>query len=334
MNKEEILNNLSIEDLHELLRKKQIKSNKNIPTNEEMIENYLSYYEKSKYSQKSRKSAIKNFREKSYNSGRSFLDLKQKDLNAYFKYLNNSEDFTLETKKYRWICVCRLVQCINEDYEEYLENPIIIPKFSINWSDIHKEGNSNKDVIASKEEIYRILEYPRDINENKKHYVLFRMIIETGCRVGEIVSIETEWINTEKRYVKVKGKKGFKYYYFTKDFAEVIKDYIEDYKPKEYLFTSWFNTPYTPETVSSLLKHIRIALKIDYKVKKNRITCHTFRRTINTLRYRNGLRDLNQLKILLNQAVRDVNYQSYVKENYKDFIKLYDDNFPYDKTKL
>jgi len=332
MNKQEIMDNLSIEDLQELLRKKQIETDKPKPTNEEMIENYLSYY-KSKASRKSRRSAIKNF-QRCYNSGRSFLELKQKDLNTYFKSLNNSESYTLETKKYRWICVCRLVQCINEDYEEYLENPIVIPKFSINWSDIHKEGISNKDVVAKPSEVYRILEYPRDINQNKKHYILFRLMIETGCRVGEIVSIKTEWINTEKRYVKVQGKKGFKYYYFTKDFAGKIDDYIEDYKPEEYLFTSWFKTPYSPETVSTLLRHIRRALKIEKPTKKGRITCHTFRRTINTLRYRNGLKDLNQLKILLNQAVRDVNYQSYVKENYKDFIKLYDDNFPYEISKL
>jgi len=217
-----------------------------------------------------------------------------------------------------------------------------MPKFAVQWDDNHKEGISNKDVIATKEEIYRILEYPRDINQNKKHYVLFRLMIETGSRVGEIVSIKTKWVNIEKRYVKVKGKKGFKYYYFTKDFAEKINDYIEDYKPEEYLFTSWFGTPYSPETVSTLLKHIRVALKIEKPTRKGRITCHTFRRTINTLRYRGteemvnkkGLKDLNQLKILLNQRVRDVNYQSYVKENYEDFIKLYDDNFPYDKTKL
>jgi len=332
MNEQEILDNLSIEKLQEELKKRQMKTKKNIPTNKEMIDNYLSYY-KSKYSRKSRRSAIRNF-QRCYNSGRSFLELKQKDLNTYFRSLNNSESYTLETKKYRWICVCRLVQCINEDYEEYLDNPIVIPKFSINWGNIHKEGISNKDIIATRKEVYRILQYPKDVNENKKHYVLFRLMIETGCRVGELVSIKTEWLNTEKRYVKVKGKMGFKYYYFTGDFAEIIDDYKEDYKPEEYLFTSWFKTPYSVETVSSFLKHIRKALKIDYEEKSRRITCHTFRRTINTLRYKNGLKDLNQLKILLNQRVRDINYQSYVKENYEDFIKLYDDNFPYDKTKL
>jgi len=118
--------------------------------------------------------------------------------------------------------------------------------------------------------------------------------------------------------------------------GEGINDYIEDYKPEEYFFTSWFGTPYSPETVSTLLKHIRVAIKIEFppEERNKRITCHTFRRTINTLRYRNGLKDLNQLKILLNQRVRDVNYKSYVKENYGDFIKLYDDNFPYEISKL
>ena len=58
------------------------------------------------------------------------------------------------------------------------------------------------------------------------------------------------------------------------------------------------------------------------------MSCHTFRRTINTFRKLMGCPSEDR-KILLNHKVQDVNMESYVKLNYNQYIELYDKWYPY-----
>jgi len=190
-----------------------------------------------------------------------------------------------------------------------------------------KESNSNKDVIAEKYEIEQILQY---LKFTKHHYYLMiRILVETGMRIGELVDIEYENVDTEKRRIVTVGKSGRKPYYTSKDLANELEYYIKHGNfPLKYLFYSRKLRQYDDDSIRVELHNTVKRLEI----KKN-ITPHTFRRTINTLRYKMGCPD-KELKILLNHKITDVNFSSYTKLKYEEYIRLYDKWFPYNDIAL
>ena len=67
-------------------------------------------------------------------------------------------------------------------------------------------------------------------------------------------------------------------------------------------------------------------------IEKN-ITCHTFRRTINTFRKKIGCSNEDR-KILLNHKVNDVNIESYLIYDHEEYLSLYDKFNPYENLNL
>ena len=85
-------------------------------------------------------------------------------------------------------------------------------------------------------------------------------------------------------------------------------------------------------------KYLKEVIK-EIGIEKN-ITCHTFRRTLNTLRFHMGCDD-RKMCILLNHTVNGVNFNSYVKfekdsedGHYKEFLGYYDKWNPYKDVQL
>ena len=206
---------------------------------------------------------------------------------------------------------------------------IILPKFTIKWKLIHKQSNSNKDIIATESELKQILDY-FEIRSNK-NYLIFKILIDTGMRIGELGNVDYNNVNTEKRMIQTIGKTGRKAYYIPDETNEKLKYFIKNRKELKLEIKSLF--------LSNQLKRIsvrRIQMILTDCIKdlgiEKRITPQTFRRTINTFRKKLGC-NMEDRKILLNHKVNDVNYESYVKLNYDDFIQLYDKWYPYNFKK-
>jgi len=60
----------------------------------------------------------------------------------------------------------------------------------------------------TKEEVNKILDYM--YNNNYNYYLLFRLLAETGMRIGELLNLDCEDLNVKKRYVETEGKTGRK----------------------------------------------------------------------------------------------------------------------------
>ena len=296
------------------------------PSNKVIIEKYLNHYRHSKQSVKTRKSALNYFFKKEYfgYNGHTF-DIETDVLIDYFDYLKFLERKSLATKKTKWVLLKSFLNFCMEYYRKYDFN-VIIPKHSINWKGIiHKESETNKDIVMTTEEIQNILEY---LNLNHfKYYLIFRLFTETGMRKGELINIDYDNIKLEKRYIKTKGKTGYKIYYIPESLVKYLEIFLEERKLKnaktKALFLSTHLKRYNERVFNAYLKKV---LK-DLNIEKN-ITCHTFRRTLNTLRKVMGCPNEDR-KILLNHKVQDVNVESYVKMNYKQYIELYDKWYPY-----
>ncbi len=296
--------------------------------NEEIIEKYLYRYRHSPQSIKTRKYNLNYFFNKKYfgYSGHIF-EIDKRSLMDYFDYLNHLETISLRTKKMKWTILRTLLEFCMEYYDDFM---IKIPKNSIRWQNIHKEPVTNKDIVMTKEEVKKILTFLK--NNHYTYYLIFRVFAETGMRKGELIAIDYDKVDLKKRYIDTKGKTGKKVYYLSKDLCNHLDVYLEERKLKnvetKVLFLSNNLKRFSNRPFNLYLKTVLNKLRI----KKN-ITCHTFRKSLNTFR---KLMDCpkEDRKILINHKTKDINVNAYVKLKYNEYLDLYDKWYPYSNLNL
>jgi integrase len=292
-------------------------------TNQQIIDRYLKRFSHSKKSQSTRKYALEYFlRSDNFGYSGHIFSISKRDVIDYFDYLNHLDTIALQTKINKWMIFRSFLQFIMEYYDDVV---IVIPRYSTKWKAIHKKPDSNKDVVMTKEEVKRILDYMYYNNYN--YYLFFRLLAETGMRIGEFLNLDCEDVNIKKRYIEAEGKTGRKVYYFSEGLARHLEIYLKERMNRETdskaLFLSIQKKRYALRTINHYIRNCVIRLNIE-----KRISCHTFRRTLNTLRKRMGCPKEDR-KILLCHKVSDVNFSCYVKLNYYDYIQLYDKWNPY-----
>lgn len=292
-------------------------------SNEEIINRYLEHYSHSKISQSTRKYALEYFfRSKYFNFNGHAFSIVKSDIIDYFDYLNHLNNISLQTKQNKWAIFNSFLKFMVLYYDD---NSIVIPQNFLKWSPIHKKPFSNKNVILSVEELKQILAY--NFNHHYQYYIIFRFFTETGMRVGEFLSINYDNIDLKKRIVETRGKTGIKIYYFSIGLVKHLKIFLKERALREVnsnaLFLSSQGKRMSAKVINRQLRECVQRLHI-----QKWITCHTFRRTLNTLRKKMGC-PREERKVLLCQEISDVNLQSYVIYNYDDFIQMFDKWNPY-----
>ena len=93
---------------------------------------------------------------------------------------------------------------------------------------------SKLPAVLSKEEVNRLFAAVR----NRKHLAILMLIYSSGMRVGEVVRLRPEDIDSERKLIRVRGGEGRKdRYTVLSDFAlNVIREYYLAWKPEKYLF--------------------------------------------------------------------------------------------------
>ncbi len=316
------------------------------PLNEEIIQNNLSFYKHSKQSIKMRISSLKYFfDEKYFNYQGHIFDINIRILKKYFIYLKNLNTISIETRKNKWHILASFLNFTMEDYENF---HVAIPRKTVSWNGyIPKENvKTNKDVIAEKEEIKKILNH-FEVN-NFKHYLIFKILVETGMRKGELINAKYTDVNLKYRHIYIKeGKTGEKIYNFSKDTGNKLKLYLSERKNLEidnkYLFLTKTLRKYDNRSFNLILKGNTTKINGKYKkypgalekleINKN-ITCKTFRSTLNTLRKKEMGCSNEVAKRLLGHKTNDVNIKSYTKYDFLDLIDLFDKYNPYQTLNL
>lgn len=89
-------------------------------------------------------------------------------------------------------------------------------------------------IVLSKEEVAKILSSV----DNIKHKAILMLVYSAGLRVGEVVKLRPEDIDSERMLVHVRGAKGRKdrYTMLSETVLEVLREYWRDYKPEIWLF--------------------------------------------------------------------------------------------------
>lgn len=299
-------------------------------TNEEIIKRYLNHYEHSKQSSKTRASCLNYFFLTKYNGYNGHIfNIKKEDLVSYFDYLNQLETISLDTKKLKWNIIKSFLKFSMEFYDNF---QVTIPKFSIKWQPIHKQPKTNKDVVMTLEELSTILNY---FKENRfTYYLIFRILAETGMRKGGVINynIEDSEKNLNNRTIITKEKTGVKQYFVSKELSEYLSMYLEDRKLEAVNINAFFisrnKDRFSNRAFNGILKGVNSNIGVLRKLNINKnITCHTFRRSLNTFRFKMGAPS-DDMEFLLGHSI-SLNRDKYVKLSHEEKLEIYDKWYPY-----
>jgi site-specific recombinase XerD len=108
-------------------------------------------------------------------------------------------------------------------------------------------------------EIFSIEEIQAIFNEckNLKHRAIISMFYGCGLRMGEVLNLKIVDIDSKRMIVNVRQGKGNKdrQIGLQEKLLELLRDYVREYKPKEFMFNGQFGLQYTDSSINQLLKY-------------------------------------------------------------------------------
>jgi site-specific recombinase XerD len=160
--------------------------------------------------------------------------------------------------------------------------------------------------VLSENEVSRLFSAVR----NRKHLAILMLIYSSGMRVGEVVKLRPEDIDSERNLIRVRGGKGNKdRYTVLSDVAlDVIRGYYLAWKPEKYLFPgnrkgSHLSTRSVQNVVSEARKRAGI---------EKRFSTHSLRHSFATHLLESGT-DLRYIQELLgHKSVRTTQIYTHV----------------------
>jgi integrase/recombinase XerD len=150
-------------------------------------------------------------------------------------------------------------------------------------------------VVLSKEEVAKIL----STVDNVKHKAILMLVYSAGLRVGELVRLKPEDVDSKRMLIHVKGAKGRKdrYTLLSGTALVILREYWRKYKPDIWLFGGARDGRYlSTRTVEKILEHACTRAGI-----KKTISVHTLRHSFATHLLEGGT-DLRYIQELLGHA--------------------------------
>jgi len=206
------------------------------------------------------------------------LEITDNDIKEYLVYLSEKKEASTST----------LNQAINA-LKFYYGN-MLKRKF------VYEVKRPRKDkklpVVLSKEEVAKILSSV----DNIKHKDILMLIYSAGLRVGEVVRLKPEDIDSERMLIHIKGSKGRKdrYTILSKTALEILRKYWREYRPKEWLFSGQDKERHiTTRTVEKIFSNACKTVKI-----LKPVTVHSMRHSFATHLLESGV-DLRYIQEIL-----------------------------------
>lgn len=130
-------------------------------------------------------------------------------------------------------------------------------------------------LVLSAEEVRRMI----DTVKNLKHRAILSTAYAGGLRLGELLELKPDDIDSSRMLIRVRNAKGKKdrYVMLSERLLELLRKYWKEYKPNEYLFEGQMGGKYGRRSVQEIVK--RAAREAG--IKKN-VTTHTLRHSFAT----------------------------------------------------
>lgn len=195
-------------------------------------------------------------------------DINGKEVEMYFYYCKKSLGYSYSTMKQhlasvKFLYEVVLKQEIDFDFNVKMKKPSTIPE------------------VLSVEEVQRLL----NSFKNLKHKAIFTLCYSAGLRLGEILNIKIKDIDSDRMQIRITQAKGKKdrYSLLSPKVLELLRKYVTEYKPKEYLFEGQSGGKYSSASVQQLMRKHRTKANI-----KKKATPHTLRHSFATHLLDNG----------------------------------------------
>jgi site-specific recombinase XerD len=124
--------------------------------------------------------------------------------------------------------------------------------------------------VLSEHEVLLIL----NSTDNLKHKAILSLIYSAGLRRGELINMKINDIDSELMRVIVRQGKGRKdrYSILSEKVLELLRRYVKQYKPVEWLFEGQFGGQYGASSIQHILRDAVTKSKI-----RKKVTVHTLR---------------------------------------------------------
>lgn len=167
--------------------------------------------------------------------------------------------------------------------------------------------------VLSKEQIIDLLR----CTKNLKHRAILAMIYSAGLRISELLNLQLNNIDIDRRQIIVKNSKGRKdrMIILAESFIPLLLNYVNSYSPKKYFVEGAAGEQYSAESIRSFLKKSCTAANI-----QKRVTPHTLRHSYATHLLENGI-DLRYIQELLGHAKPETT-MIYTHVSKKDLLKI------------
>ncbi len=201
-------------------------------------------------------------------------------------------------------------QCISA-IKHYLE---FIGNMDLDTSSIRRPKRSKYlPTVLSKEEVIDLLRLTR----NLKHRCILALIYSSGLRIGELINLELQYIDIDRRQILIRQAKGRKdrYVMLAESVLPLLYNYLQTYEPKKYFVEGFNSNRYSASAIRIFLKQACERAKIRKKVSP-----HTLRHSFATHMLENGI-DLRYIQALLGHAKPETT-MIYTHVAQKDVVKI------------
>jgi len=224
---------------------------------------------------------LKNYSE---NTLKAYLN----GLNIFIEYLSLNQIPVVTSKEldlffhhckkelgYSYSMMKQLLASVKFLYEEVLNEDV---DFDFN---IKMKKPSRIPVVLSIQEVERFL----NSFTNLKHKTIFTMIYSAGLRIGELLNLKIRDIDSDRMQIRIHQGKGQKdrYSILSEKVLTLLRDYVKEYQPKEYLFEGQGGGKYSSSSIQALMRKHKKMCKINKKA-----TPHTLRHSFATHLLDNG----------------------------------------------
>jgi len=210
--------------------------------------------------------------------------------------------------KFAYTSINQSLNAVKYYYREILNKPLATEKI-----ESPKKSNPLPKVLSVDEISKALNQIP-----NIKHRSMVLLAYSSGIRIGELLDLKPADLDFERRMLHIRGAKGHKdrYTILSNAVVKMLKQYIAEYKPKEYLYEGQFGGKYSNSSIQKVWKRALKAARIT-----GPYTFHSLRHSFATHLLENGT-DLRYIQQLLGHAsTRTTEIYTHISNKYISNVK-------------
>ena len=227
-------------------------------------------------------------------------EIKDEDIKDYLVYL-------AETKGAATSTLNQAINALKFYYGSMLKKKFVY--------DVKRPRKDKKlPIVLNQEEVGKIL----TSLDNVKHKAILMLVYSAGLRVGEVVRLKPEDIDSNRMLIHVRGAKGRKdrYTLLSESALKVSREYLNRYKPSHWLFPG----PDKERHISIRTAQRIFEMACDHGGVKKEVTIHSLRHSFATHLLENGT-DLRYIQELLGHKSSKTT-EIYTHVSSRDLMKI------------